>query len=80
MSTTTVDPAYAAESNAPWILGVLTTFFVLAFTTVAARIYTRLRITRAAGADDILIGLAAVSHTTSPCSMSSSGQEEGGWD
>ncbi|KAH8658019.1 hypothetical protein BX600DRAFT_62506 [Xylariales sp. PMI_506] len=58
MSTAVDTAAYAAESNLPKILGVLTTFFLLAAITVGCRIYTRLFITRAAGVDDAFIGLA----------------------
>ncbi|PYI01159.1 integral membrane protein, partial [Aspergillus sclerotiicarbonarius CBS 121057] len=52
--------AYAAQSNLPTILGVLTTFFFLAIVVVGLRVYSRLRIARAAGIDDILIVIAAL--------------------
>ncbi|RAL03002.1 uncharacterized protein BO80DRAFT_471616 [Aspergillus ibericus CBS 121593] len=52
--------AYAAQSNLPTILGVLTPFFFLAVVVVGLRVYSRLRIAQAAGIDDILIVLAVL--------------------
>ena len=52
---------YAAQSNLPTILGVLTTFFFLAILVVGLRVYSRLRIARAGGIDDAFIVIAAVS-------------------
>ncbi|OJJ45217.1 hypothetical protein ASPZODRAFT_133842 [Penicilliopsis zonata CBS 506.65] len=52
--------AYAAESNLPTILGVLTTFFFLSIIVVGLRIYSRVVIARAPGIDDGLIILAAI--------------------
>ncbi|CAK7205539.1 hypothetical protein SEUCBS139899_008316 [Sporothrix eucalyptigena] len=56
MSTTaTYTAEYAAESRLPVILGVLTTFFIIALIVVCLRIYVRTIVTHSFGADDILI-------------------------
>lgn len=60
MSAVVDDPAFAAESNLPVILGVLTTFFFLAAIVVCLRIYVRLFITHAFGVDDVLISISLV--------------------
>ncbi|KAH6874690.1 hypothetical protein B0T10DRAFT_415115 [Thelonectria olida] len=51
-SHTTVDPARAAESNLGRILGITTTFHVVALTCVCLRLYVRLGLVKAAGRDD----------------------------
>lgn len=59
-TTTVVDPARAAESNLGRILGVTTTFHVLALTCVALRLYVRLGMVKAAGRDDWTMVASAV--------------------
>ncbi|KAF3025013.1 hypothetical protein E8E14_014155 [Neopestalotiopsis sp. 37M] len=54
MSTTIpVDPARAAESNLPYILGVAGGIHAVAFIVASLRIYARVGILKAAGKDDI---------------------------
>lgn len=64
-----IDPAWAAESNLDWILGVNVVFHVLALGFVCARLYTRLVMVKSFGVDDALMIAAAVSYL--PCSLSS---------
>lgn len=56
----TYTPEFAAESRLPVILGVLTTFFIVALVVVLLRIYVRALVTHSFGADDILIIFAIV--------------------
>ncbi|CAK7230180.1 hypothetical protein SCUCBS95973_007485 [Sporothrix curviconia] len=49
---------YAAETRMPVIVGVLTTFFLIALAIVCLRIYVRTLVTHSFGADDVLIILA----------------------
>ncbi|KAH8168406.1 integral membrane protein [Sarocladium implicatum] len=51
-------PEEAAESNLGWILGVNGTFHVLAIVFVALRMWTRVRIVKTFGKDDVLMLLA----------------------
>ncbi|KAK9788030.1 hypothetical protein SCARD494_10039 [Seiridium cardinale] len=53
MSTTTIDPARAAESNLPYILGVTGAVHGIAFIVASLRIYSRVVILKATGRDDI---------------------------
>ncbi|KAF7545303.1 hypothetical protein G7Z17_g9269 [Cylindrodendrum hubeiense] len=46
------DPARVADSNLGQILGIVTTFHVLALTSVGLRLYVRLGMVKAAGRDD----------------------------
>ncbi len=57
---TPIDPAFAAESNVPRIIGVLTVFHFLAWVFVGMRIYTRLVLLRSPGWDDLFIVLGSV--------------------
>ena len=65
MSTTDVDapidPAWAAESNAPRIIAITTVFHVLALISVGLRLYVRLGMVKAAGRDDWTMVASAVS-------------------
>lgn len=56
-----IDPAWAAESNLGWILGVNVVFHVIALGFVAARVYTKIFLVKNFGVDDALIIAAAVS-------------------
>ncbi|CAK7218710.1 hypothetical protein SBRCBS47491_003601 [Sporothrix bragantina] len=55
---------YAAESRMPVIVGVLTTFFLIALAIVCLRIYVRTLVTHSFGADDVLIIIAILSIAT----------------
>lgn len=49
--------ARAAESNLPFILGMIIPFFILAFIAVALRTYVRTRIVKVMGIDDwVMLG------------------------
>lgn len=61
-----IDPAWAAESNTARILAVVTVFHVLALISVGLRVYARVWVIRAAGWDDLMIILSAVSPHTVP--------------
>lgn len=61
MSSASVDPARAAESNLGRILGINTSFHVLALIFVGLRTYTRLAVVRSFGRDDLMILIAIVS-------------------
>jgi len=67
----TVDPARAAESNLPWILGLTSLFHSIALLFVGLRVYTRLFHVRSFGMDDALIVVSMVSVLTlelpAPC-------------
>lgn len=54
-------PEEAAESNLGWILGVLGTFHFIAIVFVGLRIWTRVRIVKTFGKDDVFMILAIVS-------------------
>lgn len=56
-----VDPARAAESNLPWLLGLTSLFHSTALLFVGLRIYTRLFHVRSFGMDDALIVVSVVS-------------------
>jgi hypothetical protein len=60
-----IDPARAAENNTARILGVTGFFHFLALSIVALRLYTRIKLVRAPGRDDIVMGFAAVSYSCS---------------
>tara|TARA_R110002060_G_scaffold12775_15_gene18174 strand:- start:73 stop:312 length:240 start_codon:yes stop_codon:yes gene_type:complete len=47
--------ARAAESNLPFILGMIIPFFILAFLAVSLRTYVRMRIVRVMGVDDYIM-------------------------
>jgi hypothetical protein len=53
-----VDEARAAESNLPWILGVLVVFHAIAILFVCLRLYTRIFMVKTFGLDDVLICLS----------------------
>lgn len=55
--------ARAAESNLPFILGMIIPFFVLAFVAVVLRTYVRTRIVKVMGIDDWVM-LAALVRST----------------
>lgn len=57
-----IDPAWAAESNLGWILGVNVAFHVFALGFVCARLYTRLVMVKSFGVDDALMIAATVSY------------------
>lgn len=61
MSTPLIDPARAAESNLPYILGVSGALHAVAFIVALLRIYTRVGILKAAGKDDIAMAACIVS-------------------
>lgn len=61
-ATVPVDPARAAESNLGQILGVTTTFHVLALVFVGLRLYVRMGMVKATGRDDWTMVAAAVSN------------------
>ena len=54
-----IDPTRAAESNLGYLLGVTTTFNVMALASVGMCMYTRIIIVKAFGRDDALM-LAAI--------------------
>lgn len=53
--------ARAAESNLPFILGMIIPFFILAFSAVGLRTWVRMRIVKVMGYDDWVMLLAMVS-------------------
>lgn len=53
-------PALDVETQVPIIIGVSSVFLVLSTLLVAARMYTRYGLIKAAGNDDITIGIAQV--------------------
>jgi hypothetical protein len=53
--------ARAAESNLPFIFGMVIPFFVIAFISVTLRTYVRVRIVKVMGADDWIMIMALVS-------------------
>lgn len=57
---------FAAESRNSVIVGVLTTFFVIALIVVILRIYVRGFVTHSFGADDVLMIIAMVCFVSSP--------------
>lgn len=59
-NTTTLDPARAAESNTAMLLGVLTTFHIIALVFVSLRLYARFFVIKAPGKDDVCMILSAV--------------------
>jgi predicted tellurium resistance membrane protein TerC len=59
---TEIDPAWAAENNLGWILGVNVVFHVIALVFVCGRLYTRIVMVKSFGVDDALMIAAAVSH------------------
>lgn len=63
MAPQNTDQTRAAESNLARILGVTTTFHVIALLFVGMRVYTRVAIVKAFGRDDALM-LAATASTT----------------
>lgn len=54
------DPALDAENQAPLLLGIAYGMLVPTLAAVALRLYTRLAILKAPGADDALITVAVV--------------------
>lgn len=60
MSSTTIDPARAAESHTVQILAVTTVFHCLALLVVGLRSYTRIGILGSFGPQDVLMILATV--------------------
>lgn len=56
----TVDRSKDGETQVPYIISVLTVACVLSTAVVLMRLYTRLRILRTFGADDMVMGLAQV--------------------
>lgn len=62
MATTTPTPNYVnPETRVPELLGVQIGLTVLAFLIVSARVYTRTKIMRFWGTDDLAISVAMVS-------------------
>jgi hypothetical protein len=59
----TTDPIINAETQQPMIYGIAIAFSVASFTAVGLRIYTRTRLLRHPGLDDVTIVIAEV---TSP--------------
>ncbi|CAJ2501282.1 Uu.00g041350.m01.CDS01 [Anthostomella pinea] len=55
-----VDPAYAKESNAAWIVGVTTALHALALVCAGLRLYVKVWSTRAQGWDDAFMLLCAI--------------------
>lgn len=58
--------ARAAESNLPFILGMIIPFFVIAFISVALRTYVRARVVKVMGIDDWIMLAAMVSLSSLP--------------
>jgi len=65
-TTSTIDPARAAESNTSMLLGVLTTFHIIALVFVSLRLYSRFFVIKSPGKDDFCIILSAVSSLLFP--------------
>lgn len=66
-STTTTDlpspgeyPELDTQSQVPIIIGISVAFMVMSTIVVALRLYTRYRVIKVAGDDDITIGIAQV--------------------
>jgi hypothetical protein len=66
MAPKNTDPARAAESNLGYLLGITSTFHIIALTFVGMRIYARVIIVKAFGRDDALMLAGTVrTHTRS---------------
>jgi hypothetical protein len=61
VSPPTYTPEYAAESNVPKLMTVLTLFQAISLIFVALRIYCRVVLVKSPGADDIVMALGFVS-------------------
>lgn len=59
-TTTTIDPARAAESNTATLVSVLTIFHFLALVFVSLRVYARAIVIKTFGRDDVFMVLSAV--------------------
>ena len=59
-TTTTIDPARAAESNTATLVSVLTIFHGLALVFVSLRVYARAFVIKTFGKDDVFMVLSAV--------------------
>jgi hypothetical protein len=57
----TIDPEYAAESNATKLMAVITLFQVLSLITVVLRVYCRVVLVKSPGIDDLVMVLGLVS-------------------
>lgn len=55
-------PKLDVETQVPIIIGVCSAFMILSTIIVALRLYTRYRLIKASGEDDITIGVAQVRH------------------
>jgi hypothetical protein len=60
MAPQNTDPARTAESNLGYLLGVTSTFHIIALMFVGMRMYARVVIVKAFGRDDTLILAATV--------------------
>ncbi len=59
-TTTTIDPARAAESNTATIVAVVTIFHAIALVFISLRVYARAIVIKTFGRDDIFMVLSAV--------------------
>lgn len=59
-NTTTTDPVINAQTQEPSILAICISFSIISFVAVALRLYTRIRIVRRPGPDDVTIVFAEV--------------------